>query len=69
MMFRVMRLRKLIMRQALEHAGGLSEHGQILQHRDNADDNDNDAGDLLRAGINGQHADQIKNQNDNQKCN
>src|SRR5258705_3281372 len=44
-----------------------SEDGEVLQHRDDADDDHNDARDVLRTTVERQHIDEIENENDNQK--
>lgn len=43
------------------------EDGQILQQRNDADDDDYDASDLLHLSVNGQHTDEIKHQHDYQE--
>jgi hypothetical protein len=45
------------------------ENLDIFQQREHADDDDDDADDLFRAAVNRQHVDEIKNQNDDKKCN
>jgi hypothetical protein len=56
-----------------ENAQAFAEVGleklDILQQREHADDDDNDADDLLRAAVNRQHVNEIKNQNNDKKCN
>src|SRR5262249_35039038 len=43
------------------------EDGQVFQHRDDADHDHDDARNVLRATVEGQHIDQIEDENDNQK--
>src|SRR3954469_11793515 len=45
------------------------EHGQIFQQRHDADDDDDDARDLLGAAVHRQHVDEIKNEDDDEKSN
>src|SRR5690242_14518757 len=44
-----------------------SEHGDIFQQREHAENDDDDPADLLGAAIDRQHVDQIKNENDDEK--
>jgi anaerobic glycerol-3-phosphate dehydrogenase len=45
------------------------EHCEILQHRNDADDHNDGSRDLLCAPIDGQHIDEIKNENNDKKRN
>src|SRR5215510_4449426 len=44
-----------------------SKDGQVFQHRDDADDDHDDTRNVLGAAVEGQHIDQIEDENDNQK--
>src|SRR5258708_38603479 len=44
------------------------KHRDVFQERDHAEDDHDDARDLLGAAVKRQHVDQIKNENNDEKC-
>src|SRR5258708_16596078 len=54
---------------ALRLGAASLKHRDVFQQRDHAEDDDDDARDLLGAAVERQQVDQIENENNDEKCN